>query len=130
MRDPLPNVVGRIFQNTRGQSGAASEMGEVGADVSFRHALDHVAARARAARENFRAGSCHAIALRRAYWFCELGLVPRREIFCGIDEDSKAHFRMGEATELRAFAEIVSRRISGKCFVVGLAPPDIPLAAQ
>src|SRR5690242_2084439 len=107
MRDPLRDVVGRILEDTRSQRGATSEVGKVGADVTFRYALDHVAAGTRAARENLRTGSRDAIALRRVHRSRELGLVPGREIFRGIDEHSKAHVRMGETAEFGALSRVL-----------------------
>src|SRR6266849_4602474 len=130
MRDPVRNVVRRILENTCGQSGAASEMSEVGADVSLRHAVDHVAARAWAARENFRASRRDAIALRRVYRSCELGLIPRCKIFRGIDEHSKAHVGMRETAEFCALSRVLSRGVRDKRELVDLAGHDVALTAE
>src|SRR6266851_9707293 len=130
MRDPLRNVVRRVLENTCSQRGAASEMSKVGTDVSLRDALDHVAARAWAARENFRTGGRNAIALRRVHWPRELGLVPRREIFRGIDEHSKAHVRVRQTAELRALSRVLSRGVRDKRQLVDLPGHDVALAAE
>src|SRR6266851_10326474 len=125
MRDPFRDVLRRILEHPCGQSGAASEMSEVGTDVSLRDALDHVAARAWAARENFRTGGRNAIALRRVHWPRELSLVPRREIFRGIDEHSKAHVRMRETAEFRALPRVLSRSVRDKRQLIDLPGHDV-----